>query len=92
MTGATVHLVDEEVDHGPIVLQEPVLVLPEDDERSLHLRIQEVEHRLFPHAARLLVQGRLKVEGRVVHILSGLDERAGGLARGRQVDRPGTMA
>lgn len=73
ITGASVHLVDEEVDHGPIVLQEPVLVLPEDDERSLHLRIQHVEHRLFPQAARLLIEGRLKVEGRLVHILDGGD-------------------
>ncbi|HYT77821.1 MAG TPA: phosphoribosylglycinamide formyltransferase [Actinomycetota bacterium] len=69
VTGATVHLVDEEVDHGPIVLQEPVLVLPDDDERSLHQRIQAVEHRLLPRATRLLVEGRLKVEGRLVHIL-----------------------
>ena len=69
VTGATVHLVDEEVDHGPVVLQEPVLVLPGDDERSLHERIQEVEHRLLPQAVRLLATGRLKVEGRRVHIL-----------------------
>ena len=69
LTGATVHIVDEEVDHGPVVLQEPVEVLPEDDERSLHSRIQEVEHRLFPRAARLLADGLLKVEGRRVHIL-----------------------
>jgi phosphoribosylglycinamide formyltransferase 1 len=69
VTGATVHLVDEEVDHGPVVFQEPVLILPEDDERSLHGRIQAVEHRLFPRAARLLAEGRLKVEGRLVHIL-----------------------
>jgi phosphoribosylglycinamide formyltransferase-1 len=73
VTGATVHLVDEEVDHGPIVLQEPVLVLPDDDERSLHVRIQEVEHRLFPQAARLLAEGRLKIEGRLVHVLEALD-------------------
>jgi phosphoribosylglycinamide formyltransferase-1 len=77
VTGTTVHLVDEEVDHGPIVLQEPVLVLPDDDERSLHLRIQEVEHRLFPQAARLLAEGRLKIEGRLVHILDGVDEPVG---------------
>ena len=69
VTGATVHFVDEEVDHGPIVVQEPVLVLPDDDEHALHLRIQAVEHRLFPHAARLLAEGRLKVEGRRVHVL-----------------------
>jgi phosphoribosylglycinamide formyltransferase-1 len=69
VTGATGHIVDEELDHGPVVLQEPVLVLPDDDERSLHHRIQKVEHRLFPHGARLLIEGRLKVEGRLVHIL-----------------------
>jgi phosphoribosylglycinamide formyltransferase-1 len=69
VTGVTVHLVDDEVDHGPVVLQEPVIVLPDDDEESLHKRIQEVEHRLYPRAARLLVEGRLKVEGRRVHIL-----------------------
>lgn len=69
VTGATVHLVDEQVDHGPIVLQEAVPILPGDDERGLHARIQAVEHRLFPHGARLLVEGRLKVEGRRIHIL-----------------------
>lgn len=78
VTGATVHVVDEDVDHGPIVLQEPVLVLPDDDERSLHQRIQAVEHRLFPRAARLLAEGRLKIEGRLVHVLGEeLDSEAG---------------
>ncbi len=71
VTGATVHLVDEEVDHGPIVLQEVVPILPGDDERSLQARIQEVEHRLYPRAIRLLAEGRLKVEGRIVHVLDG---------------------
>jgi len=71
VTGATVHLVDEEVDHGPVVMQEAVVVLPDDDEQALHRRIQSVEHRLFPRAARLLVEGRLKVEGRLVHVLAG---------------------
>ncbi len=69
VTGATVHLVDEEVDHGPIVLQEAVPILPGDDERSLHERIKEVEHRLFPRAARLLAESMLKIEDRRVHIL-----------------------
>ena len=69
VTGATVHLVDEEVDHGAIVLQEAVPVLSDDDERALHARIREVEHRLFPRAVRLLVEGKLKLEGRIVHLL-----------------------
>jgi phosphoribosylglycinamide formyltransferase-1 len=73
VTGATVHLVDEEVDHGPIVLQEVVPIHPDDDERTLHARIQQVEHRLFPLAAELLAEGRLKVEGRRVHVLGESD-------------------
>jgi phosphoribosylglycinamide formyltransferase-1 len=71
VTGATVHLVDEEVDHGPVVLQEAVVILADDDERSLHARIQEVEHRLFPYAARLLAEGLLDVDGRHVRIREG---------------------
>jgi phosphoribosylglycinamide formyltransferase-1 len=72
VTGATVHLVDEEVDHGPIVLQEPVLILPGDDELSLHDRIKEIEHRLLPRAAALLASDKLKVEDRRVHILDDM--------------------
>jgi phosphoribosylglycinamide formyltransferase 1 len=73
VTGTTVHLVDEEVDHGPIVFQEAVPIHPDDDERTLHGRIQQVEHRLFPLAAELLAEGRLKVEGRRVHVLGEPD-------------------
>jgi len=69
VTGITVHLVDEEVDHGPIVAQEPVRVLEDDDLDSLLERVHETEHRIFPKAVRALVEGRLKVEGRVVHVL-----------------------
>lgn len=69
VTGITVHLVDEEVDHGPIVAQEPVPVLPDDDLDSLLERVHDTEHRIFPKAVRALVEGRLKVEGRVVHVL-----------------------
>jgi phosphoribosylglycinamide formyltransferase 1 len=72
VTGATVHFVDEEVDHGPIVLQEPVALMPGDDEASLRARIQEVEHRIYPAAVRLLVEGRLAVEGRTVRILDAV--------------------
>ena len=69
VSGVTVHLVDEEVDHGPIVLQQAVPVLPDDDEESLHARIQQIEHRVYPLAVRMLAEGRLKVEGRRVHLL-----------------------
>ncbi len=66
VTGVTVHLVDEEVDHGPIVLQEAVPVRDDDDWDSLELRIHEAEHRLLPRAVRALLEDRLKVEGRRV--------------------------
>jgi phosphoribosylglycinamide formyltransferase-1 len=68
VTGTTVHIVDEEVDHGPIVLQEAVPVLEDDDEETLHQRIKAVEHRLYPEAIRLVAEGRLRVEGRRVRI------------------------
>lgn len=56
VTGTTVHLVDHQVDHGPILLQEAVPVLPDDSEESLHERIKAVEHRLLPEACRLLLE------------------------------------
>lgn len=49
-SGATVHVVDEGVDSGPILLQERVPVHPGDTEETLHARIKEVEHRLLPLA------------------------------------------
>jgi phosphoribosylglycinamide formyltransferase-1 len=54
-TGATVHIVDEGVDTGPIVLQEPVPVEDGDTPTTLHARIQKVEHRLLPAAVRLFL-------------------------------------
>jgi phosphoribosylglycinamide formyltransferase 1 len=66
VTGCTVHLVDEEVDHGPIVAQEAVAVLEDDDEATLHARIQEVEHRLYPATVAVLLDGNLSVDGRRV--------------------------
>ncbi len=66
VTGCTVHLVDEVLDGGPIVLQEAVPVLPGDDETTLHDRIRAVEHRLLPWATALLLAGALRVEGRRV--------------------------
>jgi formyltetrahydrofolate-dependent phosphoribosylglycinamide formyltransferase len=64
VTGCTVHLVDEEVDHGPVLFQAAVPVEPDDDEDRLHERIKAAEHRLLPLAVRLLAQGRVRVEGR----------------------------
>jgi phosphoribosylglycinamide formyltransferase-1 len=69
LTGVTVHFVDEEVDHGPIVFQEAVPVLPGDDWDALEERVHEVEHRLFPAAIRALVEGRVRIDGRIVRVL-----------------------
>ncbi len=69
VTGTSIILCDEGVDSGPIIAQEPVAVRPDDDEESLHERIKEVERRLFPEVIRLFAAGRVKIEGRRVHIL-----------------------
>jgi phosphoribosylglycinamide formyltransferase 1 len=68
VTGVTVHLVDEEVDHGPIVSQEAIAIYDGDDGDSLEARVHEVEHRLLPAAVKALMEGRLDVEGRRVRI------------------------
>ena len=56
VTGATVHLVDEELDHGPILLQRTVPVLEGDDEESLSARILEQEHQIYPQAIALVLE------------------------------------
>jgi phosphoribosylglycinamide formyltransferase-1 len=66
VTGVTVHFVEEEVDAGPIVAQRPVEILPDDTAETLHARIQEQEHVLYPEAVRALVSGALTLEGRRV--------------------------
>lgn len=68
VTGATVHLVDEELDHGPILLQRAVPVLEDDDEESLSARILEREHELYPEAIGLVLDGKVSVSGRRAHI------------------------
>lgn len=69
VSGATVHFVDAEYDHGPIILQEAVPVLDDDTPESLAARVQAVERRLVPEAIRLFAEGCLRVEGRRVRIL-----------------------
>ena len=68
-TGCTVHIVDEECDHGPIVLQAVVPILPEDDEERLSARILRYEHRLYPAALKLLCEDEVRVEGRAAKLL-----------------------
>ncbi len=66
LSGCTVHFVDEELDHGPIVLQQAVPVLDDDTDDSLSARILEVEHRLYPEAADLVARGAVRIDGRRV--------------------------
>ncbi len=66
VTGTTIHLVDEDVDHGPIILQVPVEVRDDDTHESLKARIQEAEYRAYPEALKLFIEGRPEVVGRKV--------------------------
>ena len=63
IAGATVHFVDEEMDHGPIIAQAAVPVYPDDTEESLSARILTQEHRIYPQAIQLFAEGRLEVRG-----------------------------
>ena len=66
--GATVHFVSAELDHGPIVAQAVVPVLPGDDEATLARRVLAAEHVLYPRAVRWVLQGaRAQKDGRVTH-------------------------
>jgi len=68
-SGCTVHLVDCGTDTGPIILQAVVPVQQDDTEESLSARIQAEEHRTFPEAIRLFVEGKILLDGRLVRIL-----------------------
>lgn len=70
LSGATVHFVSEECDGGPIVLQKAVAVEEGDTPETLQRRIMEqCEWKILPQAVSLFCQDRLRVEGRIVHIL-----------------------
>ena len=68
VTGVTVHLADEKVDRGPVILQEVVRILPGDTERTLLKRVHRIEYKLYPEAIRLMLSGRVRVSGRIARI------------------------
>ncbi len=68
LQGCTVHFVREAVDHGPIIGQAEVPVLPQDDAESLAARVLGAEHRLYPACLRLVAEGRARVVGEGVEI------------------------
>lgn len=88
VTGCTVHLVDEQVDHGPILAQEAVPVLPDDSEERLHERIKSVEHRLLPACVRLVCHDRVQRDGRQVRILPAPDPARDDAIHGAAVPGP----
>lgn len=69
ITGPTVHFVTPDMDAGPIILQSPVKVTEDDTEETLAEAIHGEEHKIYPRAIQLFVEGRLKIEGRKVRIL-----------------------
>ncbi len=66
ITGCTVHFVDEECDHGPIIIQAPVPVQDDDTPETLAKRVLEQEHKIYPEAVRLYCEGKLQIIGRRV--------------------------
>ena len=68
VAGCTVHFVDDQVDHGPIILQATVPVEEDDTVLTLSARILEQEHAIYPKALALLAEGRIEIEGRRVRV------------------------
>ena len=74
VSGCTVHFVDEELDHGAIIVQKTVPVLESDDEHSLAVRILEQEHVAYTEAINLVLGGKYEVKGRRLLKLSQKSE------------------
>ena len=69
ISGATTHFVDEQVDHGGIIMQRSVPVLEGDTPDTLAERVLTVEHQILPESVKLFCAGKLGVDGRHVHVL-----------------------
>lgn len=72
--GCTVHFVDEELDHGPVIIQAAVPAYSDDAEQTLAERILAMEHRIYPQALQWLAQGRIRLDGRQVIVAHALRE------------------
>lgn len=68
VTGCTVHFVDNEYDHGPVILQKVVEVSETDTVSSLNDRVFEIERVAYPEAIQLLAESKIRVDGRIVHV------------------------
>ncbi|MEW6107626.1 MAG: phosphoribosylglycinamide formyltransferase [Nitrospirota bacterium] len=77
ISGCTVHFVDEGMDTGPIIIQAAVPVSDEDTEDTLSERILKLEHKIYPAAIKLFLEGRLEVKGHKVKITGiAFDDKA----------------
>jgi phosphoribosylglycinamide formyltransferase-1 len=76
ISGATVHFVDEHLDHGPIIVQAALPVPPGTGGEALKERILALEHRIYPQAVQWLAEDRLRVAGGAVSLLAGEKGRA----------------
>ena len=68
VSGATVHFVNEKADAGPIIMQDTVKVMDDDDAKTLAKRVLEVEHTILPRCVKLFCEGKISVEGIRVRI------------------------
>jgi len=87
LAGCTVHFVDEEMDHGPIIIQAAVPAYADDDEAVLGARILEMEHRIYPQALQWIAQDRVQVVGRQV-VVRGASRTMGRLWANPPLERP----
>jgi phosphoribosylglycinamide formyltransferase-1 len=71
ISGCTTHFTDEEMDHGPIILQAAVKIYASDTRETLAARILAVEHQILPRTIQLFAENRLSIQGRIVHIAPG---------------------
>lgn len=78
--GCTVHFVEEAMDMGPVIIQAALPVRGNETPESLMPRIHALEHRIYPQALQWLASGRLRLRGRVVHLLPPEEDRDTGLS------------
>ncbi|MBU4292935.1 MAG: phosphoribosylglycinamide formyltransferase [Actinobacteria bacterium] len=71
VTGVTVHFVEEDLDAGPIISQEAVIITEDDTQETLEEKIHKIEHKIYPLAVKYFCNGRLAINGRKVEILKG---------------------
>jgi len=71
VTGVTVHFVEEDLDAGPVISQEAVIIAEDDTMETLEEKIHKIEHKIYPLAVKYFCNGRLAINGRKVEILKG---------------------